>query len=114
MYPQIIFFDGDSQTPYIENDKTNPLGVYGKTKLEGKKVINVAPNVIIVRTAWFFSEYGNNFVKTMLKHGENNDTLSVVDDQIGCPTYAGDIANAILHMLNGKAPGGIYHYCGNI
>lgn len=108
-------FDGNSAVPYLENDKTNPLGVYGLTKLEGENaVINFAPSAIIVRTAWVFSEYGNNFVKTMLRHGKDKDNLNVVDDQIGCPTYAGDIANAIIHMLIKNTPKGLYHYCGDV
>lgn len=108
-------FDGKSTVPYKEQDRTNPLGIYGKTKLDGEKVvINVLPQSIIVRTAWVFSEYGNNFLKTMLRLGHERNSLGIVDDQRGCPTYAGDIADAIIGLINANAGGGIYHYCGDV
>lgn len=107
-------FDGNANTPYTEESPTNPLSVYGVTKLAGERAVNaVAPDAIIVRTAWVFSEYGNNFVKTMLRLGKDRDALSIVDDQRGCPTYAGDIANAIILLLKQQAAGGIYHYAGD-
>ncbi|RRO08360.1 dTDP-4-dehydrorhamnose reductase [Pectobacterium aquaticum] len=107
-------FDGNSTEPYSENSPTNPLSVYGKTKLRGEQAVTKAsPEAIIVRTAWVFSEYGNNFVKTMLKLGKERDKLSIVGDQRGCPTYAGDLAQAVIHLLEKKAEGGIYHYCGD-
>lgn len=107
-------FDGQSSTPYKETDKTNPLGVYGSTKLEGEKAVEaILPDAIIIRTAWVFSEYGNNFVKTMIRLGKDRDTLGIVADQRGCPTYAGDIASTIITMIDHDAPGGIYHYCGD-
>ncbi len=107
-------FDGTASTPYIETDTTNPLGVYGLTKLDGEiAVAAVQPEAIIIRTAWVFSEYGNNFVKTMLRLAKERDTLSVVADQRGCPTYAGDIALVIIDLIQKKASGGIYHFCGN-
>lgn len=107
-------FDGTASTPYIETDTTNPLGVYGLTKLDGEiAVAAVQPEAIIIRTAWVFSEYGNNFVKTMLRLAKERDTLSVVADQRGCPTYAGDIAQVIIDLIQKKASGGIYHFCGN-
>ncbi|WP_447878565.1 dTDP-4-dehydrorhamnose reductase [Serratia fonticola] len=107
-------FDGTASTPYIETDVTNPLGVYGLTKLDGEiAVAAVQPEAIIIRTAWVFSEYGNNFVKTMLRLAKERDTLSIVADQRGCPTYAGDIAQTIIDLLNKNALGGIYHYCGD-
>ncbi|HDH7822006.1 TPA: dTDP-4-dehydrorhamnose reductase [Raoultella planticola] len=107
-------FDGKAITPYKELDSTNPLGIYGKTKLDGERaVINILPQSIIVRTAWVFSEYGNNFLKTMLRLANVHNSLRIVDDQRGCPTYAGDIANAIIGLINAKACGGIYHYCGD-
>lgn len=107
-------FDGTATTPYIETDMTNPLGVYGQTKLDGEiAVAAIDPEAIIIRTAWVFSEYGNNFVKTMLRLAKERNTLSIVADQRGCPTYAGDIAQAILELLSKQAEGGVYHYCGN-
>ncbi|KHT36732.1 dTDP-4-dehydrorhamnose reductase [Pectobacterium carotovorum] len=107
-------FDGNATVPYIETDKTNPLGVYGQTKLDGEiAVSSVLPEAIIIRTAWVFSEYGNNFVKTMLRLAKERDELSIVSDQRGCPTYAGDIAQAIIELLKQNADGGIYHYCGD-
>lgn len=106
-------FDGKATTPYVETDATNPLGVYGQTKLDGELAVAEAlPEAIIIRTAWVFSEYGNNFVKTMLRLAKDRDTLGIVADQYGCPTYAGDIAQAIIDLLQKKAEGGIYHFCG--
>lgn len=108
-------FDGKATTPYVETDTTNPLGVYGQTKLDGElAVAEVLPEAIIIRTAWVFSEYGNNFVKTMLRLAKDRDTLGIVADQRGCPTYAGDIAQAIIDLLEKRAEGGIYHFCGDI
>ncbi|VUS83800.1 dTDP-4-dehydrorhamnose reductase [Klebsiella huaxiensis] len=107
-------FDGYSTTPYSEHDLTNPLGVYGKTKLAGEAaVLQVHPEAIIIRTAWVFSEYGNNFVKTMIKLGSTRDSLGIVSDQYGCPTYAGDIAQSIIDLISFKAAPGIYHFCGD-
>ena len=107
-------FDGNATTPYVESSTTNPLSVYGKTKLAGElAVIKAAPESIIVRTAWVFSEYGNNFVKTMLRLAKERDALSIVADQKGCPTYAGDLAQATISLLEKNAESGIYHYCGD-
>lgn len=107
-------FDGTSTEPYTESDVTNPLGVYGSTKLLGEIAVkDVYPQAIVLRTAWVFSEYGNNFVKTMLRLGKEKKILSIVSDQRGCPTYAGDIAQSIIELLRIRASGGIYHYCGN-
>lgn len=107
-------FDGNANTPYTEESTTNPLSVYGITKLAGERAVSAtAPDAIIVRTAWVFSEYGNNFVKTMLRLGKERDALSIVDDQRGCPTYAGDLAQAIIALLQQNAAGGIYHYSGD-
>lgn len=107
-------FDGKATVPYVETDKTNPLGVYGQTKLDGEiAVSHILPDAIIIRTAWVFSEYGNNFVKTMLRLAKDRDELGIVADQRGCPTYAGDIAQAIIDLLKQNADGGIYHFCGD-
>ncbi|HEJ9058276.1 dTDP-4-dehydrorhamnose reductase [Serratia fonticola] len=107
-------FDGEATTPYIEDAATNPLGVYGQTKLNGELAVSqVQPEALIIRTAWVFSEYGNNFVKTMLRLAQGRERLGIVADQRGCPTYAGDIASAVITLLQKEAPGGIYHFCGD-
>ncbi|EPJ9743952.1 TPA: dTDP-4-dehydrorhamnose reductase [Klebsiella oxytoca] len=107
-------FDGKAVSPYLETSTTNPLGVYGKTKLDGElAVLNILPDAIIIRTAWVFSEFGNNFLKTMLRLGLERESLSIVGDQRGCPTYAGDIAGTILDLIKLNAKGGIYHFCGD-
>lgn len=110
-------FDGNSKFPYKEEDNTNPKGVYGQTKLKGELAIQSSQcKYIILRTAWVFSEYGNNFFKTMLRLGVERNELSVVGDQIGCPTYAQDIAKSIVKLisqLHSFNKSGIYHFCGN-
>lgn len=94
-------FDGKNFKPYCEEFQTNPQGVYGKTKLDGEnEMININPlNSIIVRTSWVYSFYGNNFVKTMLKLGKEKESLGVIFDQVGSPTYAKDLAKTILDVL---------------
>jgi dTDP-4-dehydrorhamnose reductase len=110
-------FDGNSKVPYKEDDQTNPQGAYGETKLKGELAIQASGcKHVILRTAWVFSEYGNNFLKTMLRLGAERNELSIVGDQIGCPTYAQDIARsivAIIPKLNSQKDNGIYHYCGD-
>tara|TARA_X000000950_G_scaffold284303_1_gene387113 strand:+ start:363 stop:1229 length:867 start_codon:yes stop_codon:yes gene_type:complete len=110
-------FDGLSEIPYKENDITNPQGVYGMTKLKGELAIqNSSCKHTIIRTSWVFSEYGNNFVKTMLRLGEDRDELRIVEDQFGSPTYAQDIARSIVEIvpqLNLQNTSGLYHYCGD-
>jgi|TARA_B110000879_G_scaffold123138_1_gene162939 dTDP-4-dehydrorhamnose reductase len=111
-------FDGKSDAPYKESDQTNPQGIYGETKLKGELAIQYSDcQYIIIRTSWVFSEYGNNFLKTMLRLGAERDDLSIVGDQIGCPTYAQDIAKSIIAILPQlflmKDIQGIYHYCGD-
>jgi len=110
-------FDGNTKIPYKEDDKTNPQGVYGETKLKGELAIQASGcKHIILRTAWIFSEYGNNFLKTMLRLGAERNELSIVGDQMGCPTYAQDIARSIVEIvpqLNSRKDNDIYHYCGD-
>ena len=105
-------FDGNSSVPYRENDKTNPLSVYGASKLAGEKaVLKYGKEKIILRTSWLYSSYGNNFVKTMIRLSKERDSLGIVFDQVGTPTYAFDLAETILHIINsGDFLSGIYHY----
>jgi dTDP-4-dehydrorhamnose reductase len=100
-------FDGTSEKPYTETDFPNPTGVYGKTKLEGEKAIQQIWNKhIIIRTSWVYSQFGNNFMKTMLRLASERETLSVVNNQIGTPTNAVDLANVILKIVRLKMEGG--------
>ena len=94
-------FDGTAHKPLIPEDKTNPVSVYGKTKLEGEQqlLVNAKGNAIIIRTAWLYSIYGNNFVKTMQRLGKERAELNVVADQVGTPTLANDLARAIVTII---------------
>lgn len=105
-------FDGQKSSPYTEKDATDPQGVYGLTKLQGElEVQNALPEHFIVRTSWLYSEYGNNFMKTMIRLAGERDSISVVDDQKGTPTNANDLAGALVRMmLSGIKEYGIYHY----
>lgn len=109
-------FDGTAHQPYVETDATNPQSVYGETKLQGEKNATSYSKAIVIRTAWLYSTFGNNFVKTMLRLGNERESLNVVFDQIGTPTYAHDLAKAILAAAakatstNDTSLGGIYHY----
>ena len=106
-------FQGDRNTPCQEDWATNPLGVYGKTKLAGEKAIEATGcNHIIIRTAWLYSQWGKNFVKTMQSLTASHDTLKVVFDQVGTPTFAGDLADVIAHIINNGQTDktGIYHF----
>lgn len=105
-------FDGIKETPYTEEDTTNPQGVYGKTKREGEiEIIKYLKHYFIIRTSWLYSSFGNNFMKTMLKLANERNSLNVVNDQIGTPTHAVDLAKAIIEIiLSGSKNFGIYHY----
>ena len=105
-------FDGESNIPYLENVLLNPISVYGKTKLAGEKIIQeIFSEYFILRTSWLYSEYANNFVKTMLRLGKERNVLSVVSDQIGSPTYAKDLAEVIIKIIkNDFERYGVYHY----
>jgi dTDP-4-dehydrorhamnose reductase len=109
-------FDGKNYMPYTESDKTNPLSVYGRTKLQGEQeVISNAGKAIIIRTSWLYSSFGNNFVKSIIKFAKERGKLNVVYDQIGTPTYARDLAGTILDIIQSadsihKSVVEIYHY----
>lgn len=106
-------FDGTNHKPYLPEDKTNPVSVYGKTKRAGElAVLDNAMVAVVIRTAWLYSIHGNNFVKTMRRLGAEKESLNVVADQIGSPTFAGDLAQAIVTILPqmNEANKGIYHY----
>ncbi|MGB6106038.1 MAG: dTDP-4-dehydrorhamnose reductase, partial [Pusillimonas sp.] len=123
-------FDGGLNRPYTEQDAAGPLNEYGRGKLRGEHaVLRIAPQSLVLRTSGVYSEYGHNFVKTMLRLAAGGQPLRVVADQFACPTYAGDLANAIIGLIErGRADGygrergqglgqagpvaGIYHYCG--
>lgn len=105
-------FDGQKDTPYNEEDATNPIGVYGHSKLEGEiAVTSSLEKYYIIRTAWLYSQFGSNFLKTMMRLAETKSEINVVNDQIGSPTYALDLAKALMKIIiedNNKF--GIYHY----
>jgi dTDP-4-dehydrorhamnose reductase len=106
-------FSGDSETPLKETDPTGPINVYGASKLDGeRKALGQYPEgTMIIRTSWVYSEFGGNFVKTMMRLMKEKPALNVVEDQIGSPTYAADLAAAILHILSGpRFIPGIFHY----
>ena len=105
-------FDGNHFVPYVESDEPAPRSVYGSTKLAGERdLFDIAPDSIVVRTAWLYSATGNNFVKTMLRLGKEKDSIRVVYDQIGSPTYAPDLASAILTIIESETwVPGVYHF----
>ena len=111
-------FDGEGEQPYVESDQTSPQGIYGQSKLAGEQAVaESCAEHLILRTAWVFGEQGNNFVKTMLRLAQSRDELSIVGDQFGGPTYAGDIADALITMVQyldqgNQAKWGIYHFSG--
>lgn len=105
-------FSGENFRPYEENDEPYPQSIYGRTKLEGEGLLtSFSNNAMIIRTAWLYSEFGNNFVKTMLRLADERDEINVVCDQIGTPTYAGDLAHAIHQVIRHERwQPGIYHF----
>ena len=110
-------FDGNHSQPYKESDPVSPVGVYGETKRAGElAVLNSSIDAIVIRTSWLYSGYGNNFVKTMLRLGNDKESIQVVSDQIGTPTYAKDLAKTCLNILsdagstNISKKGSLYHY----
>ncbi len=107
-------FDGLSDLPYLETDKTNPINAYGRTKLLGEKLaISNASSCHIIRTSWLYGKNGNNFIQTMIRLGQSRDVVRVVNDQFGSPTYAADLAIAIMEMITHPEfdqTCGIYHY----
>lgn len=104
-------FDGTNHTPYVESDPVCPNSVYGRTKLAGEEAARKAcQNTIVIRTAWLYSTFGNNFVKTMIRLGKEKPELGVIFDQIGTPTYARDLAVAIFAAINQGIVPGVYHF----
>lgn len=104
-------FDGTNHTPYREDEPTCPATVYGRTKLAGEEaVMKNCPRSVVIRTAWLYSTFGNNFVKTMIRLGKEKENLGVIFDQIGTPTYARDLAAVIFAVLNQGIVPGIYHF----
>jgi len=105
-------FEGNEVKLLKEDDEARPINVYGVTKLDGEKVVvSTLPAHFIIRTSWLYSEYANNFVKTMLKLGAERDELNIIADQVGTPTYAIDLANAIFDIISSSSAAyGVYHY----
>ena len=105
-------FDGEKTEPYVETDVANPISVYGASKLQGEvEIQKTYKKHFIIRTSWLYSEYGTNFMTTMVRLAETRDEISVVSDQIGTPTYAGDLADVILKIVRSKNTNfGLYHY----
>lgn len=104
-------FDGTNHTPYTEDEPTCPNSVYGRTKLAGEQsVMTACKNAMVIRTAWLYSTFGNNFVKTMIRLGKEKQELGVIFDQVGTPTYARDLAVAIFAAINKGVVPGIYHF----
>ena len=108
-------FDGEADKPYVENAITNPMGVYGASKLAGEKLIlQYNPAAMIIRTSWVFSSFGNNFVKTIMRLMKEKESIGIVNDQLGCPTYAANLASAIISIAtNYPGSNGVYHFCNN-
>jgi dTDP-4-dehydrorhamnose reductase len=107
-----FIFAGNVPQPLLEDDPAEPINIYGLTKLEGEQaIIALTKHFYILRTSWLYSEYGNNFVKTMMRLGSEKDELKIISDQVGTPTYAIDLANCIITIIeNDNHAYGIYHY----
>jgi dTDP-4-dehydrorhamnose reductase len=104
-------FPGDAGSPYPENAPTGPIGAYGRSKLAGELAVAAVPDYAIVRTAWVFGPHGKNFVDTMLRLGNERDEVTVVDDQLGCPTYTGHLAAALVQIAEQRLRG-VLHVAG--
>jgi dTDP-4-dehydrorhamnose reductase len=106
-------FSGDARRPYREDDPTDPPSVYGASKREGELLaLHEAPDSLVIRTSWVYHEEGRNFVRTMMRLMAERPSVGVVDDQWGCPTYAGDLAECLLQIADGgRLTPGVYHYC---
>ena len=105
-------FDGEKGSKYLPDDKTNPINVYGESKLKGEEYVKKYDKSYIVRTSWLYGHHGKNFVETMITL-KDKEELKVVDDQIGCPTWTVELANGIVDILLEEAPYGTYHVCGS-
>ena len=104
-------FNGTKHTPYVETDEPCPNSIYGQTKLEGEQAVSkLCTNAMIIRTAWLYSEFGNNFVKTMIRLGREREQLGVIFDQVGTPTYAHDLAMVIMTAIDNGIKPGVYHF----
>lgn len=104
-------FDGKAKIPYKENDKTSPINVYGKSKLESEeRILKENIDATIIRTSWVYSSFGNNFVKSILEQSRIKDEIEVVIDQVGTPTYAADLANTIMLIVDKSIKNELYHY----
>jgi dTDP-4-dehydrorhamnose reductase len=109
-------YEGNSNVPYTENSAVNPLSAYGRSKLEGEKYALLHNGSMIIRTSWLYSSFGNNFVRTIMKHARDKESLRVVFDQTGTPTYAADLAEAVMSIISGvirnqfAMNAGIYNY----
>ena len=111
-------FDGNTKTLYLENSNPNPINIYGLSKLKGdEEILRKDLNYILIRTSWVYSEYGKNFLKTIFLNGLTKESLNIVNDQVGSPTYAGDLAKFILEVVSkirvGSIKRGIYNFCGD-
>jgi dTDP-4-dehydrorhamnose reductase len=104
-------FDGTAREPYVESAPTNPIGAYGRSKLAGELAVAASGAHAIVRSSWLFGEHGANFVATMLRLAKERDTLTVVDDQVGCPTFTGHLAAALVEIAERRLPG-VRHVAG--